>query len=220
MSDCEWPTIDSDLDSVLTGLLLGDGYINKLKPGQHRLVVTSKSEQFLDHLHNEWPWLFCDPYLYRDAETAAKEMDETGPSDTVNEENYSDYYRTHTVCHPHFTEMRNWYDGGEKHAPTDLKINGTAIRYWYASDGYMYFREEKYAIPRITTCGDVDRERSLVENNGMTTHSGQTRFSIAQSNTEQFFDLIGNDPVPGYEYKWATDFERYKSLRGKDYMGE
>lgn len=180
MSYCDRPSIDDHLESVLTGLLLGDGYINEQKTNQHRLVVTSMSKRFLDHLHNEWAWLFCDPYLYR------------------SEQN--DYYRTHTISHSYFTEMREWYSGGEKKFPDDLNLDATATKYWYAGDGTLSTQNTN-PFARISTRNESDRGDWLVGLLPFDATFSSNYINIPTNQTPEFLDWLG-EPLPGYEYKW------------------
>lgn len=177
---CGWPKINPELDSVLTGLLLGDAYINEMKPDQHRLVITSKSEKFLYHLCSEWPWLFSDPYIYRSGE--------------------NDYYRSHTVAHPHFTDMREWYSSGEKKFPDDLELDPVSTKYWYAGDGRLSTQNTN-PFARIATANEADRSEWLIELLPVDATFSGNYINIRTDETQEFLDWMG-DPVPGYEYKW------------------
>lgn len=201
-SNCEYPNISDREESILTGLLLGDGYINEQKKGVNRLVVTSTSKEFLTHLSNEAiPWLFKSPYLYQTAEKAAKNMDKSGPSKTVNVENYNDAYRSHTPAHPHFNNLREWYRSGSKKFPEKLKLDPDMIRYWYAGDGSLA-SYNKNAFAEISSKNEeLEWLSSLFSELGFDVTTSVHKVRIPTSQTQDFLDMIG-PPVPGYEYKW------------------
>lgn len=197
----EYPMLSEEEKDTIIGLLMGDAYINNVRKDYNRIVVTSTSERFLDHLSNDViPWIFNDPYLHMSAEESAESMNKSGPSETVNKSEYSDAYRVHSPSHPYFADLREWYSNGSKSYPDNLNITANVARYWYIGDGNLA-TYNKRPFARISTRNEQRTMDTLCEKLPFNATNSDNYINIPTDETSEFLDWIG-DPAPGYEYKW------------------
>jgi len=114
---------------------------------------------------------------------------------------------------------REWYFTGRQAIPNSIKLTPVIVRHWYLGDGYLKKRPNKR--PCIILCSqnyglnDWDiliREFNRIGLNPWTEKNNKgyvLRFSTRETNN--FFDFIGECPVPYYKYKWLTE-EEYNSM--------
>jgi len=213
---CQWPLISQHKMKLLTGMMLGDGGM-QTRNGYFECGMTNKT--FLDWLSNELGWLVGDLSMQKTAvETAQNAREtlgtETQPSDAL------DYYFIRSRTHPSLQQFTEWYSTGEIVFPTDIELTTMTLRMWYVSDGGFDWH---YESPRIVfgSCNESERPEAIenmLEGAGFTVNHGEgsKSFCIPHREIEQFFDYMGHDPVPGFEYKWAyEDRDRYDRLKGE-----
>jgi len=67
----------------------------------------------------------------------------------------------------------------------------------------------------------IDRLVDKFNDMGIDCRSYEDRMMFKPRFTQEFLDFIGDDPVPGFEYKWEIDnLDRYESLYRKVYYDE
>lgn len=118
--------------------------------------------------------------------------------------------------------LRKWYPK-HKIVPKDLELTPTVLLHWFLDDGSTSWRNRKY--PK----GWKQRKKQVVtsfSSESFTKQENQTlcrqmrdnfgikasvtpvsfgtgwRIRVAQSNTQQFFEVLGHSPVASLEYKW------------------
>jgi hypothetical protein len=89
---------------------------------------------------------------------------------------------------------------------------------WWVSDGSFIWNSSGNSNVVFSSVNEGSRPQNIIQsfaNCGFDCSlQGDDRFALPVSQTEDFFDYIGHDPVPGFEYKWAwQDKERYKRLK-------
>jgi hypothetical protein len=202
-SDCQWPPISNYKMELLTGMMLGDGSMNTAN-GHFECGMINKT--FLEWLSTELGWLVNGISIDKTAVKMAKECNGSFGSDT-KPSNCSDYYRMYTRTHPDFQQFIDWYNGGKITYPNDVKLKPTILRMWYVSDGGLNWSHNG-AMIQFTSCNEANRPkviRNMLNNIGFTVnHSkGDKSFYIPYREIDQFFDYMGHNPVPGFEYKWS-----------------
>jgi len=117
------------------------------------------------------------------------------------------------MSHPDLQKYVAWYSTGDKLFPKDLELTPTALKHYFAGDGCLC--EGLYA--RMSICNErsnKDKIAKIFETAGLTDfywsenerkgeregYKASIKFTAA--GTENFFDYIGRDPLPGFEYKW------------------
>ena len=216
-SDCSWPSYTFRQWEILTGLLMGDGWIDVSAGG---LKLDCINRRYMDHVRSQFPMMMRDVTLRRTAREAAEEMqrlrDEgvfSPGNHDILEENYHDKYEVATKGHPDNQYLQNWYRTGEKVFPSDLILTPTILKHWYCGDGSISGRS--MSISSKNERARSDQLEAYFEQYGLspTYRNGSVCFNV--SDTEELLDWMGTSP-PGFEYKWETG-ERYRYLKDLAY---
>jgi hypothetical protein len=151
------------------------------------------------------------PYIHRTAEQLSKNKNPL--TDSTDPSNFSTQYKIQTISHPHLENYEDWYKGGKKLFPKDLKLTPTVLKHWYCCDGsfnnngHRFYTEihlsnerqnknkiEKYfeniSIP-------IDRWRDDRQDTG----SYKTSIIFNKNKSKKLFNYMGNS-LPGFGYKW------------------
>lgn len=196
LSSCDYPDIDKESMDIIVGAFMGDGTIlDNSKNCQ--MTIGSTNVEYLEYLTNTLPnWLTNKIFL------------DTPKEKRPNPENTKDYYKLSLKRHPVFNGMkRTWYQDGKKSFPKTISLNPKRLRHWYVTDGNLQ-RRVKRARPRVYMANVLESDNpDLIE--GMfeeidiqAHHDDFGHYRINVDAAEKFFDYIGHNPVPGFEYKW------------------
>lgn len=211
------PNISKYQKEVITGLLMGDGSINR----SHKtpfLEVNMTSKNYLKYLDDIFGILSTGVKYRISAKNMAKKDRERGFNSEAKEENYSDQYRLKTRSHPELQQFANWYSTGEKVWPADIELTPTVLKHWYCGDGYWFNKNNQKSI-RMAMSNEIGNENKINEiftNVGLpqpSTYSSSERkdgsktfsasFTVKSSNT--LFEYMGK-PLPDFEYKWPEEY--------------
>jgi hypothetical protein len=198
---CGYPELSEYQEDLVTGLLLGDAYINEHSGGGNaNLRVKMANEDFLSWLYDELDWLASKQELFRSGEESASHARSNGLDPDAD--GYQDIYEVRTTRHPRLTELRDeWYGTGEKVVP-DVDLNPTVVRVWYVCDGYINDHGDGHTgRPRAVLCHHTDGIDSLSSKIPFDTYVSDGHLYITGSDTTDFFEWMG-DPLPGFGYKW------------------
>lgn len=212
-SGCDFPEFDEQQEEVLTGLLMGDGWIQETGQANNpHLSVQMVSPNYLSYLHTE---VFpehgrCEPYLKATGEELAERY-------SMDPDNTQDAYYWATVSTPKLHSWQAWYDSGKKVWPSDISLTPTVLKHWYAGDGTI----EHTQGGSITISISMNNERGNEEKveqyfqqadipspdrwNAYQTDEGFWNNEAVWNNesSHQLLDYMGT-PLPDFEYKWAT----------------
>jgi len=208
MSDCEYPNMSRYQHEIITGILMGDGWIDKDKK-HPRLSVSVTEKEYLGYVHRELDILSNGVKLKETAESNSSRKSRP-------KENYNDLYRLSTICHPSLEQYENWYNSGKKVWPDNIKMTPIILKHWYCCDGhYKDTNGDNYiTISMSNEVDNTDKIGCYFSNKNLPSPAwqfgeskldGQTwprciaRWTVDQS--EKLFNYMG-EPVPGYEYKW------------------
>jgi uncharacterized Zn-finger protein len=212
-SSCQYPPFTARKQEILTGMMLGDGYM-KNTGGRFGCKMTNKT--FIEWLAKQLGWLAHDVRLKQTATESAKDLRERGFSGDTDATDCRDKYRFWTVTHPALQQFCDWYDDdGNIHFPTDLSLTPLSLKLWYVSDGGLDCSQKH---PRIYFGSANEQERpdaimSMLKGCGFDVSQSGYNFRLPTAQTEDFLDYIGSPP-PGFEYKWAIDSrEQYDKLK-------
>jgi len=214
-SSCEHPPISDYKIELLKGMMLGDGSLNfSNKYPLFDIAMTNVT--FLKWLQMELGWLSGTFSIQKTASEIAQNDCERDFNTDVDGSHYLDYYRFYTTTHAQFEQFGQWYDTGEIIFPENLSVSPLSLKIWYVSDGCLSWSTDSTCYVVFSSQNESDRPGEIIcalEKYGFTVGQSSENFRLSTSNTEDFFELIG-DPVPGFEYKWAyQDRERYKRLK-------
>ncbi|AGM11463.1 homing endonuclease with LAGLIDADG motif [Halogranum tailed virus 1] len=183
-TECEYPELSDEVIEIVTGILMGDGHIEK--SGLFGVAVNEK--KYLQYVEEQFPdWLVTKSGVHPvSSETSVGGLQ----------------YRLRTVAHPSFKEMRDlWYPKGKKKFPlNEIEPTGTILKHWYATDGHL---EKPSNRPQIASYNENSEElRDWLNSYGFDTCQDYRGVCFNKRSQSDFYDSV-DSPVPGYEYKWG-----------------
>lgn len=215
-SDCEYPPISYEKWEMLKGLLMGDGCLDNRHCVNKSVRVVNTNLTFIEYLRNNFDWVAFDFVKSYTSKEKAKQHRDSGFRTDAKMENRFDQYELRTRSHPKINKFEQWWETGELKFP-QLEFTPELLRMWYVSDGCMKWKYNS-SIDFISSNESTTPQNIInsFNNIGLECNNGNNteNFRLPTAQTEDFFDYIGHDPVPGFEYKWAwKDKDRYKRLK-------
>lgn len=203
-STCPYPEPTERQHEIITGVLMGDGYIYMNDGENPYLSVQMTNEEFLKWLYDE-----LDPLSrYFKHEQTAKEKAEqnrrNGYSDDAREEDYNDVYGFSTRCLPALKKYAAWYETGQKRFPDDLELTPLVLKMWYVCDGTKYTQENTRPVIEIGCTNERDRVeyvKGLFSSLDVSPRFDDSVVRFRVDDSEKLWKYMG-DSVPGFEYKW------------------
>jgi len=218
---CDYPEIPDDKESLVLGLMLGDGTL-RTHTSDPFVQTYMINEQFLDWIDGELEWLSTGVSLYRTAERSASLSRDNGHPD-ADEADYHDVYVMQTRTMPQFQRYTSWYANSErKRFPSGLTLSPIEAKVWFACDGSLNWdRRYPNSRPHATIgvrseMDDIGKVLSMFEDGtlGIKPRVDENTIRFSVDETEQFLDWMGSAP-PGFEYKWTMssldDYEDRKA---------
>jgi len=193
--------INSEVQSFIDGLLLGDASIPKRKNGSPSRSFTQacKYQEYLEYILKRLLdyKIICSPILSR----------------WINDDRCKNkgYYQSflQTRRYKTFESFRErWYKKGIKIIPRDLIITPDLLLQSYLSDGNFY-REIKLCLDAFSKEDLlflkqlIDKELEIkcrITNAGL-----NYELAIKKSDAPKFLSYIGKFPIRCYEYKWQDN---------------
>lgn len=188
--NCDYPKLSDHQHEVITGILMGDGYI-KHTSASYYLGVQMVTEEYLEFISSD-----VFPIL-----------------STSVSSNCRDIYTWRTRALPEINQYRDWYNSGEKVFPENIELTPTILKNWYVCDGSLAKRKNTEHI-RIGLTNERKNEEKVrkyfdnievsITNWGDYNSGCSAIFNSEESN--KLWEYMG-EPLPGFEYKWP---DRYK----------
>lgn len=185
---CDHPSFTPRQHEILTGILLGDGYVQR-NGANPIAVLDTITLPFMEWAADEFGILATGPH-----------------SLDPLEETHKPHYRVITRSHPEMEEYADWYSTGERRVPDDISITSLTMKVWYCCDGTKSVRHEnsqpRISIAALNKVPDMDILLDCLSDSGFSAKyypCGEIAFSVDE--TAKLFDWMG-DPLPGFEYKW------------------
>lgn len=205
---------------IATGLLMGDGYLNR-SSGNPYLEANMINKEYLLHLDKEMCDIGNGVRLKMTASENAKASRDSGLSPNADSENYSDVYHWLSMRHPQLCEFSEWYSSGEKVWPAEIELTPTVLKHWYCGDGsFKNTNGDKYIeigisnelenvdkVQRMFTQSNLPKPSIRIHKRSGVQHAGKIatlRFTVEQS--VEIFNHMG-EPLPGFGYKWPEEFK-------------
>jgi len=202
-SDCDYPPLSEEQMDILTGIVMGDGTVDR-SGANPRIKIEMVNEEYLTWLDNILGNMSTGVKHTQTAEESAKRLRESGFRPNADSSNYSDVYKLTTRRNPAFNRFSEWYDSGEKVIP-ELKLTPNILKNWYVCDGHLENRKNIRPMVSFGITNEYERSEKLEQMfikagiDANTTESKNLRIGV--EHTEKFFDYIGS-PVEGFKYKW------------------
>lgn len=212
-SSCEYPPFSDYQLDIITGLLMGDGYINR-NSKTPRFQCDMISPNYLKYVDDKLSIFGKGVSKRMTAEENAKIKRESGFRPNATKENYNDLYRWESMTHPELQQFADWYSTGKKVWPEDIKLTPTVLKHWYCGDGCRDKSNIKSYI-QISMSNEVDNQEKvtdLFKSSGLPSPSSyntskrqdgskicNARFTVDQS--KELWKYMG-EPLPDFEYKW------------------
>jgi len=214
---CDYPTPDSQIDEILTGLFMGDGSLAAHDSENPYMRWNNTNKEFLDHVDSLMDWLTTGVRLKKTAETSAEQTIERNHTDwDYDPDNFEAIYGTRTRRLPYFRKFKEWYEDSQKRYPSDLELTPTVAKYWYVSDGTLNWMRQSSVRVVFACQNESDRPEyitSLFNSVGFDVKQNKHMYYLSVEDSEQFLEWVG-EPVPGFEYKWEIESrETYEYLK-------
>lgn len=202
-SSCDYPSLSEEQLEVLTGILIGDGSLDR-SGANCRIKIEMINEKYLKYVDSVLGNLSNGVSKTITAEENAKKMRESGFRPNANSDNYSDVYKLTTKRHPEFNNLESWYGSNGKVIPK-MELTPTILKHWYVCDGHLIQRDESRPRVAIGITNEYKHSNKLEQmfiEQGIDANATKSKnLDIGVDHTEKFFDFIG-EPIDGFKYKW------------------
>jgi len=217
-SSCSHKKFTDYQREIITGLLMGDGWVGNSSGENPQLQVEMTSPNYLQYIADKFGILGSGVRLTKTAAESAENARQSGANPNSREENYSDKYRWVSISHPELHEFNDWYGSGEKVWPKDIQLTPTVLKHWYCGDGYWRNLQSQNCI-EISMSNEVESTRKvsrMFEDAGLPSPSNyviferkdgrkdcDAQFTVDQS--KELWEYMG-EPLPDFEYKWPQGY--------------
>jgi hypothetical protein len=196
-----------DNKGVIEGLMLGDGYMERLvERGNPRITLHQKQKELVEFLRDT----ICPDASIIQTELRGSVIHGRKIKPTTS-------YISRTGCSPLLLPYYlKWYPKGKKIVPTDLELTSTNVLHWFIGDGSAY-RRKNYNSVEIKLCtngftkdevyflGEQLKKLGLKSYIGQCQHSDPKRgyyIRLSTKCSQDFYKYIGKCPVRCMDYKW------------------
>jgi len=192
------PTFSDRQHELITGLLLGDGWVSRERNGNPRFVVDMINREFIEWLDTQFEEHTLGARLQKTAEDHAETCGH-------NPQTTNDVWRFKTRTHPKLEQYRDWYGEEGKRYPKSLELTPTILKMWYVSDGSFQLPEYNVTPTLSFGCKKEADNKQFISDlfsaiDVEITWSGHL-FRVALDDAEKTWNYMGSPP-PGFEYKW------------------
>jgi hypothetical protein len=202
--ECNYPDVTKKQNDVLTGILMGDGSLDR-RGANSNMKIEMINKEYLEYVDEVLDNLSNGVYKTQSAEESASRMRNSGFRPDARAKNYSAVYRLTTKTHPKLNNFDSWYETGEKVIPK-IELTPTILKHWYVCDGHLQNKNKNHR-PRVGIGITNEYERSdkleqMFIEKGLDANPTESKnLDIGVEHTEKFFEFIG-EPVDGFKYKW------------------
>jgi hypothetical protein len=201
-NDCSHPPLSTEQTEIVTGLLMGDAWLNRTGKNSY-LQLEMITPEYMRWLDSVFRNLSKGVHLRRTAEEVRDNVKENKPYWGNGEiKNYNDIYRWQSVKHPELNKFNSWYKNG-KSWPKEINITPTILKHWYIGDGTFDKRNERMTIRAENESHNIEKVLGYFSN------IPDPRFTSGQlywtkEDSKEVWEYMGK-PLPGFEYKWPKN---------------
>lgn len=215
--DCSYPPLSKHQIEVATGLLMGDGWINR--GGKNPFLSAEMvSPDYLKYIDSIFGVFGNGLKLRRTAEESAQHMRECGLNEDAKSENYSNTYQWNSSTHPELKELSGWYSDDGKVWPENIEMTPTVLKHWYCCDGHWetYGTSNRISFGMSNESGNKEKINKIFSSVGLPSPNNyveyerenneetmEARFTVSQS--EDLWEYMGSS-LPDFEYKWPEKY--------------
>lgn len=190
---------------IIEGSLLGDGFLQKWNKHSHcATAYFAKRNKYYDHVR----YVAKDLFPSRPDDAVVEKKEKRGTIFTIRS-------LSHKWLNPYFDRWYPEWSNREKVVPEDIVLTPKVLLHWFLDDGSSYRRKRKtnqVIIVLSSECFSLENQQMLCDKMKSTfdiygkpypTNSGVGyRITIPQSQTSEFYKVIGSPPVASLSYKW------------------
>jgi len=212
MGDCSYPSFSDYQKEVLTGLLMGDGCVNR--SGNNPCVECNMiSPDYLSYIDECFGVLGCGVSKGSTAQERAERDRSSGFNLNAKAENYSDIYRWNSVRHPEIKFFADWYLSGEKVWPSDIELTPPTLRHFYCGDGTWQngSSHNRITIGMSNEVENTEKVSKIFRRSGLPEPSNynigekkcEAQFTVSQ--TQELFEYMEHS-LPDFDYKFPDEY--------------
>jgi hypothetical protein len=195
--NCEYPKLSEKEHSILTGLLMGDGSVNR----------DGKTPYFRCKMINKRYLVFLDNLFGKKSNGIYKTKKES--------KNQNSAFEWRSMSLPDLECFCEWYTNDGKVWPKNIQLNPDILKNWYVSDGTWTNSgtSNHISISAVKEKGNERKINKYFNSVGLPEPYnyvyGEHRFRLVWS-VEQSKKLWGymGKPLPGFEYKWPEEYRK------------
>jgi hypothetical protein len=200
---CEYPELTSEQFEIITGLLLGDGSINR-GSGNPYVQCGMVNEDYLKYLDEKFPIMGTGVRMVESAEKSASKSTPLTPEND-NPEKYNDVYQWITRSNPNLSSFSKWYKTGKKVWPENITLTPTILKHWYVGDGSLNKANGSPSII-IYTSKEINNKSKVEEyfvkaNIPKPDNWSNSSMYWNKKHSIELLQYMGQ-PLPGFRYKW------------------
>jgi hypothetical protein len=146
--------LNEEQNSMLIGLMLGDGSLIKSKPNHNARLKVDRQLQDKDYL--QWNYKVFEEF-------SSSGLSRIDTFDKRYDKNYSVYHFA-TCTNKLFTKLSDlWYPNNKrKIVPININIDPLALAVWFLDDGSIYKSGQRNFLISLMTCGFTYEENKLL----------------------------------------------------------
>jgi hypothetical protein len=212
-SSCEHPELTNTQLEIITGCLMGDGWIDK-NGKNPRLRVSMISQNYLKYLDDKFGILGNGVSLKLTARESAKQCRDSGFSKNAKAKNYENIYTWGSIKHPQLKKFLSWYTENGKIWPENIELTPKTLKHWYCGDGnWCNSKRKNYiSISMANEAENTNKVDNIFKNSGLPLPSNYTIYEDEDGNkncqaqfttedSKELWEYMGK-PLPDFEYKW------------------
>lgn len=201
------PALSDEQHDIITGLLMGDGHINRSKKTPN-LRAEMINKEYLQYLDNKFPHISLGVTKSRTSSQQAKNHRDSGFNTDASSDTYSDCYWWETMAHQELFEYADWYESGEKTFPDNIEISPTILKHWYVCDGGLndgsiriYLHNERNNKDKIQRYFDSVCKDNIAWSEVDRGNRSHTSINFTRRDTDHLLSYM-EGPLPGFSRKW------------------
>jgi hypothetical protein len=198
----------TNIQKIIEGCLLGDGHLELPKKGKNATFnYRTSSKQHAEFVHSFFKDLCTNNY---------QNIKTSEIFDVRTNKTYINYFFK-TKSLPIFTEQhKRFYLNKTKVVPSDLIIDNNVLLFWYIGDGelqskggFIKLHTNSFSYDEVTFLRD---KLSLFDAKTYEKVKNQYILTIPRKKVKDFFNMIGECPIPDYTHKWLLVKYKNKNI--------
>lgn len=189
--DCSYKKPTVEQYEILTGLVMGDGFVGRNSKNPY-IGATTTNKEYLKLLDSTFPTL----------STGVVPVENLSAFDGGSTENYSKQWAWRSRCNPFFQQYANWYKSGVKVWPSDIEMTPLTLLHLYVGDGCLVDRRS-IKITMKNEYANKQKVSGYFQSAGLPEPDYWNSYSACwnKDGSQVLFEYMG-EPLPAFDYKW------------------